>query len=77
MRELGLYLFRPVTATAIQQGVALRQAVAHTFEQRDDMRMVEVGLYLLPEIGHGGERVVATHSPHSVGIGPSEQDFPR
>ena len=41
------------------------------------MRMVEVGFYLLPEIGHRGKRIVTTHGPHGIGIRTSEQNAKR
>ena len=38
------------------------------------MRMVQVAVVHLPEIGHGGETVVAAHGPHGVGIGAGDKE---
>ena len=73
--KLRLNLLSPVATTAIQQRVALGQTVLHAFQQGNDVGMVQVLLVHLPEIGHCGERIVAAHGPHRVGIGTREENF--
>ena len=77
MREFGLNLLRPVTTTTIHQGIALRQTVAHAFQQRYHMRMVEVFLHAFPEERHSRERIVATHRPHRMSVRTRQQNTQR
>ena len=77
MRELRLNLFRPVATTRINDVDAVGLMVLETLQQRDDMRMVEIFLHLLPEERHRRERIVATHRPHGVGIRTSDENLLR
>ena len=77
MREFGLNLLRPVTTTTIHQRVALRQTVTHALQQRYHMRVIEVFLHPFPEERHSRERIIATHSPHRMGVGTRQQDAQR
>ena len=71
----GFNRFCPVAAAGVHEVHTLRHTRLHAFQQSDDVRMVEIRLCHLPEIGHGWERVVATHCPHRVGIRTCDEDI--